>query len=58
MFLAILVSLLVLGGATWSVLNQSVTGNPRRNATTSTVLLLCSGLIFVAGVTGGVLGWF
>jgi len=58
MALLVLAGLAVVGGATWSVLNGPVARDPRRNATTSGLLLCASAIAVLAGVGYAVAGWW
>jgi hypothetical protein len=57
MFLAVLASLLIFGGAAWSVLNHATAPDPRRNTVTSAVLLSASAVIGLVAVGAALTGW-
>jgi hypothetical protein len=57
MFLAVLASLLILGAASWSVLNHATAADPRRNTVVSAMLLSASAVIGLIAVGAALGGW-
>lgn len=58
MFFAVLIGLGILGAAVWTVLNQSLARNRRRNVVISACLLSAGGLLTATALIGALVGWF